>query len=113
MFVGLQYCHRRTKLSGHDQCSKICIDAAKIACLLCKSRPKYKLYHLCGKSCKQISTKKTPLLLDAPEGHDTWDLSELQLSLKFTNQLKSFRSPKKIRERLEISGHQARYQKNI
>jgi len=116
MFVGLQYCHRGVKLSGQDQCSKICLEAAKVACLLCKSRPKYKQYHLCGKSCQQISTKRTPLLLDAPEGHATWDLGGVQLSLKFVNQLKGFRSPKEIRNRLEVSewyGYQACYQENI
>jgi hypothetical protein len=68
------YCHRRPKLAGHNQCGKTCADAAKIACLLCKSRPKFKQYHLCGLSCKQLSAKRTPLLLEAPEGHATWDL---------------------------------------
>ena len=69
-----QYCRRRPKLTGHGQCGKTCADAAKVACLLCKSRPKYRQYHLCGKSCKLISSKKTPLLLEAPEGHATWDM---------------------------------------
>ncbi|KAF9526082.1 hypothetical protein CPB83DRAFT_908637 [Crepidotus variabilis] len=66
------YCHRRPKITGFNQCGKHCGNLAKKACLLCKSRPKYKGYHLCGKTCIQISMKKTPLLLEAPEGHETF-----------------------------------------
>ncbi|KAF9526066.1 hypothetical protein CPB83DRAFT_770963 [Crepidotus variabilis] len=64
----------RPKLAGHNQCGNQCKDAAKLACLLCKSRPKFKRYHLCGKTCKQLSAKQTPLILEAPEGHATWEM---------------------------------------
>ncbi|KAF9054279.1 hypothetical protein BJ165DRAFT_1338246, partial [Panaeolus papilionaceus] len=70
------YCHRRPRQTGHNQCGKSCRDSAKIACLLCKSRPKFGRYHLCGKSCKQIAIKSTPLILEAPHGHATYELVE-------------------------------------
>lgn len=70
------YCHRQPKLQGQNQCSQVCIDAAKIACLLCKSRPKLGQYHLCGKTCKQIAVKSTPLILEAPPNHATYELVE-------------------------------------
>ncbi|KDR78415.1 hypothetical protein GALMADRAFT_245586 [Galerina marginata CBS 339.88] len=70
------YCHRRPKLAGYNQCGDTCRDSAKLACLLCKSRPKYKRYHLCGKTCKQIAIKSTPLILEAPAGHATYDMVE-------------------------------------
>ncbi|PPR03282.1 hypothetical protein CVT26_008116 [Gymnopilus dilepis] len=70
------YCHRRPKAQGYNQCGKTCADSAKLACLLCKSRPKFKRYHLCGKTCKQIATKMTPLILDVPLGHVTYEMVE-------------------------------------
>jgi hypothetical protein len=68
-----QYCHRKPRLSGYNQCGITCRDSAKVACLLCKSRPKFGRYHLCGQTCKQIAMKGTPLILEAPQGHSTYD----------------------------------------
>jgi hypothetical protein len=73
-FTVRQYCHRKPRLSGYNQCGTTCRDKAKVACLLCKSRPKFGRYHLCGQTCKQIAVKETPLLLEAPPGHSTYDL---------------------------------------
>ncbi|KAF8966954.1 hypothetical protein BDZ97DRAFT_1903612 [Flammula alnicola] len=78
------YCHRRPKAPGHNQCGANCRESAKLACLLCKSRPKYKRYHLCGKTCKQIATKSTPLILEAPQGHATYELG-LSTSIQSCN----------------------------
>lgn len=69
-----QYCHRKPRLSGNNQCGIACQDSAKVACLLCKSRPKFGRYHLCGQTCKKIAMKGTPLILEAPPGHSTYDL---------------------------------------
>ncbi|KAF9477462.1 ADP-ribosylation [Pholiota conissans] len=69
------YCHRHGKVTGKNQCEQ-CIELAKVACLLCKSRPKFKRYHLCGKTCKTIATKLTPLILEAPAGHATYEFVE-------------------------------------
>ena len=69
-----QYCHRKPKMSGNNQCGITCRDSAKVACLLCKSRPKLGRYHLCGQTCKEIAMKGTPLILEAPPGHSTYDL---------------------------------------
>ena len=74
-FMVHQYCHRKPKLSGYNQCGTTCRDGAKDACLLCKSRPKFGRYHLCGQTCKKIATKGTPLVLEAPPGHSTYDLA--------------------------------------
>ena len=85
-----QYCHRRPKQSGHEQCGTKCKDKARVACLLCKSRPKYKRYHLCGKTCKSLATENTPLVLEAPEGHVTFDMGMRTLFCsKFACLLKS------------------------
>ncbi|KAF8154072.1 hypothetical protein B0H34DRAFT_720180 [Crassisporium funariophilum] len=70
------YCHRRPKAAGFNQCGVNCRDSAKLACLMCKSRPKYGQYHLCGQTCKQIAMKSTPLILEAPPGHATYELVE-------------------------------------
>ncbi|KAF8154071.1 hypothetical protein B0H34DRAFT_720173 [Crassisporium funariophilum] len=70
------YCHRRPKAVGHNQCGKNCRDKARYACLLCKSRPRFREYHLCGRICKQIAMKSTPLILEAPREHSTFKLVE-------------------------------------
>ena len=72
-FIVRQYCHRKPRLSGYNQCGITCRDSAKVACLLCKSRPKFGRYHLCGQTCKQIAMKETPLILEAPPGHSTYN----------------------------------------
>jgi len=69
-----EYCHRKPKETGYSHCGNTCRNAAKVACLLCKSRPKFKHYVLCGKTCKKISTKQTPLILEAPADHATYDM---------------------------------------
>ncbi|PPQ75888.1 hypothetical protein CVT26_000153 [Gymnopilus dilepis] len=74
--MNCDYCHRRPKAPGHNQCGKTCANNAKSACLLCKSRPKFKQYYLCGKTCKQIATKMTPLILDVPQGHVIYEMVE-------------------------------------
>lgn len=52
-----------------------CASMAKVACLLCKSRPKNgKKYHLCGKMCKRVAMKSTPMILEAPKGHKTYEM---------------------------------------
>ncbi|KAJ2935866.1 hypothetical protein H1R20_g1227, partial [Candolleomyces eurysporus] len=70
------YCHKHPKLAGKDQCGQTCADKAKIACLLCKARPRNGRYHLCGKTCKRIATKSTPLILEIPKDHTTYDMVE-------------------------------------
>ncbi|PPQ90293.1 hypothetical protein CVT25_013118 [Psilocybe cyanescens] len=79
------YCHRRPKVPGHNQCGDNCRSSAKVACLLCKSRPKFKKYHLCGKTCKQIAIKSTPLILEAPVGHATFDMVEKKFKSSWKN----------------------------
>ncbi|KAF5326082.1 hypothetical protein D9611_000900 [Ephemerocybe angulata] len=70
------YCHRNPRLTGEKQCGPACAEKAKNACLLCKCQPRNGKYHLCGKTCKRISTKSTPLILEAPEGHKTYEMVE-------------------------------------
>ncbi|KAF9561586.1 ADP-ribosylation [Agrocybe pediades] len=68
------YCHRRPKLPGQYQCGQACSNNAKLACLLCKCRPKLNKYQLCGKTCRSIAIKTTPLILEAPQGHETYEM---------------------------------------
>jgi len=70
------YCHRRPKQSGSQQCSADCATKAKQACLMCRARPKLGKYHFCGKTCRQLSLKVTPRLCGVPKGHVTWDMVE-------------------------------------
>ncbi|KAF6741308.1 hypothetical protein DFP72DRAFT_1117223, partial [Ephemerocybe angulata] len=70
------YCHRNPRLTGEKQCGPACAEKAKNACLLCKCQLRNGKYHLCGKTCKRISTKSTPLILEAPEGHKTYEMVE-------------------------------------
>lgn len=69
-----KYCHRYAKIAGENQCSDACKASAKLACLMCRSRPKHKRYHLCGKTCREIAVKQTPLILEVPKGHVTYDM---------------------------------------
>lgn len=66
------YCHRRPKFPGHNQCGKTCRDNASTACLLCRCQPRLGRYHLCGRTCKMIATKWTPLILEARPDHVTY-----------------------------------------
>ncbi|TEB30508.1 hypothetical protein FA13DRAFT_1814687 [Coprinellus micaceus] len=71
------YCHRKPKQQGQEQCGDACADKAKEACLLCKCRPKNgKKHHLCGNTCKRIAMKSTPMILEAPKGHKTYEMAE-------------------------------------
>ncbi|KJA15872.1 hypothetical protein HYPSUDRAFT_193948 [Hypholoma sublateritium FD-334 SS-4] len=71
------YCHRRPKRPGLSQCSAVCEESAKVACLLCKSQPKNRRAYLCGKSCKRVVENWSPyLVLEAPPGHVTFDMVE-------------------------------------
>jgi hypothetical protein len=80
------YCHRKPRTDGSSQCGSPCIERAKVACLLCKSRPKNGVgYQLCGKTCKRIATKTTPLILEAPKGHKTYDMVEKRLQTAWHN----------------------------
>ncbi|KAF8802255.1 hypothetical protein BYT27DRAFT_7197347 [Phlegmacium glaucopus] len=67
------YCHRRPKADGYNQCGKTCGENANRACLLCRCRPRFGRYHLCGRTCKKIASKWTPLILEAPPGHATYN----------------------------------------
>ncbi|KAF8802256.1 hypothetical protein BYT27DRAFT_7197349 [Phlegmacium glaucopus] len=67
------YCHRRPKVDGYNQCGKTCGENANRACLLCRCRPRFGRYHLCGRTCKKIASKWTPLILEAPPGHATYN----------------------------------------
>ncbi|KAJ2913101.1 hypothetical protein MD484_g7311, partial [Candolleomyces efflorescens] len=70
------YCHRRPKVQNKGQCGQMCADKAKLACLLCKVRPKNGRYHFCGKTCKGIALKSTPLILEIPKSHASYDMVE-------------------------------------
>ncbi|KAH6904530.1 hypothetical protein BKA70DRAFT_1297048 [Coprinopsis sp. MPI-PUGE-AT-0042] len=70
------YCHRRERHGSHPQCGTACAAKAKVACLYCRVRQRNGRYHLCGNICRSLSTKKTPLLLEAPRGHETFNMVE-------------------------------------
>ncbi|RXW13129.1 hypothetical protein EST38_g12724 [Candolleomyces aberdarensis] len=78
------YCHKRPKTDGKDQCGQACADKAKIACLLCKVRPKNGRYQLCGKTCKRIATKSTPLIIEIPKDHTTYEMVENKFKNSWT-----------------------------
>ncbi|KAJ3511935.1 hypothetical protein NMY22_g15489 [Coprinellus aureogranulatus] len=80
------YCHRESRRTGSSQCGAVCEAKAKVACLLCKCRPKNGVgYHLCGKTCKSIATKSTPLVLEAPKGHKTYEMVEKRFQSAWHN----------------------------
>ncbi|KAJ3540655.1 hypothetical protein NMY22_g4207 [Coprinellus aureogranulatus] len=80
------YCHQKPRRASSNQCGTQCEDKAKVACLLCKCRPKNGVgYHLCGKSCKAIATKSTPLILEAPKGHKTYEMVEKKFQKAWHN----------------------------
>jgi len=70
------YCHRSPKLPNSSQCSESCRQKARVACLLCRSRPRNGEYNLCGNTCKGLSMRTTPLILEAPPGHATFEMVE-------------------------------------
>ncbi|KAF9471480.1 ADP-ribosylation, partial [Pholiota conissans] len=71
------YCHRKPKRPSSNQCSGLCEENAKTACLLCKSQPKFRRTYLCGKPCQKIIARWSPyLILEAPRGHVTYNMVE-------------------------------------
>ncbi|EAU87624.2 hypothetical protein CC1G_09721 [Coprinopsis cinerea okayama7 len=70
------YCHRKPRQGTEPQCGTTCAESANKACLYCRSRPRNGRYHLCSMACKKLSTKQTPLLLEAPKGHATYEMVE-------------------------------------
>ncbi|KAF9477460.1 hypothetical protein BDN70DRAFT_881159 [Pholiota conissans] len=90
------YCHRRPKVTGHDQCGMTCGKLAKSACLMCKSRPKFKRYHLCGRVCKAIATKTTPLILEAPTGHTTFEFVKKKFETSWKSPATAIPTIKKV-----------------
>ncbi|KAJ3519422.1 hypothetical protein NMY22_g13214 [Coprinellus aureogranulatus] len=42
-------------------------------------------YHLCGKTCKRIAMKSTPLILEAPKGHKTYEMAEQKFQKAWNN----------------------------
>ncbi|KAJ3505088.1 hypothetical protein NLJ89_g7600 [Agrocybe chaxingu] len=109
-----KYCHRRPKLAGHNQCGKACADNAKVSCLLCKSRPKFKRFHLCGKTCKSFSVKITPLILEAPRGHATYELVESKFKSGWkVNTPPAIRNVYKIIENKNFLQPYDRYKKTV
>ncbi|KAF5326030.1 hypothetical protein D9611_000898 [Ephemerocybe angulata] len=90
------YCHRRPRLSGQKQCSGPCITKASVSCLLCKCRPRNGSYHLCGKTCNRIAMKSSPLIVEAPKGHKTFDMVEE----KFQNGWKASSTPMPVIKRV-------------
>lgn len=93
-----QYCHRRPKFPGYDQCGKTCGDNASKACLLCRCRPKFGRYPLCGRTCKKIATKWTPLILEARPGHITYNEGKSQLYRYLTLYVTIFSISEKLNE---------------
>ncbi|TEB30473.1 ADP-ribosylation [Coprinellus micaceus] len=74
------------KSPNHDQCGDTCAEQAKVACLLCKCRPKNGAkYHLCGKTCHRIAMKATPMILEAPKGHKTYEMAEKKFQDAWNN----------------------------
>lgn len=71
------YCHARPRHRRWDvHCGKECSESAKVACLFCKCRPRRGQYHLCGETCRVLAERRTPLLLEAPMGHATYQMVE-------------------------------------
>ncbi|KAF8180857.1 hypothetical protein BJ912DRAFT_618886 [Pholiota molesta] len=71
------YCHCRPKRKKSGQCSIECEESAKVACLVCRSAPKFKSRYVCGKNCKKVVARWSPyLILEAPPGHVTYKMIE-------------------------------------
>ncbi|KAJ2913103.1 hypothetical protein MD484_g7312, partial [Candolleomyces efflorescens] len=78
------YCLASPKLAGKEQCGQKCADKAKVACLFCKIRPKNGRYHLCGRTCKRIAMESTPLILEIPKEHTTYEMVENKFKSNWT-----------------------------
>ena len=61
-------------MEGERQCGQTCADTAKIACLLCRSRPKNGRHDFCGLTCRGLALVLAPLILEIPKGHVTYDM---------------------------------------
>ncbi|KAJ3540654.1 hypothetical protein NMY22_g4206 [Coprinellus aureogranulatus] len=91
------YCHRKPRSTGSTQCGTVCQAKAKVACLLCKCRPKNGVgYHLCGRTCKSIAIKSTPSILEAPKGHKTYEMVEKKFQSAWHNVTVQLPTIKKI-----------------
>jgi hypothetical protein len=44
---------------------------------MCRSMPKSGVYDFCGEACKESAMSNTPLLLEVPQGHVTYDMGML------------------------------------
>lgn len=95
------YCHKQPKhndgTTTHSFCSKTCAQNAKAAgivsapakpvkngCLVC-GNPKKK-GHFCSQACNSKATKKAPVLLEVPQGHDTFSSVSDQFKASWRHQ---------------------------
>jgi len=49
---------------------------ARNCCLLCHSNPKLGEFDFCGEACRQGALRNTPLLMEVPQGHVTFETVE-------------------------------------
>lgn len=68
-----QYCHLRPRIKDRKQCLW-CLEKAKTACLVCKSRPRNEKGVYCGFVCKKRAAEQAPALLEVPRGHEVFDM---------------------------------------
>lgn len=69
------YCHLRPRIKDRKQCLW-CLEKAKTACLVCKSRPRNEKGVYCGFVCKKRAAEQAPALLEVPRGHEVFDMVE-------------------------------------
>ncbi|KAI6025841.1 ADP-ribosylation [Pisolithus orientalis] len=110
------YCHKQPKYNDgtttHSFCGKTCAKNAKAAgiasapakslkngCLICGS-PKKK-GHFCSQTCHSKATKKAPVLLEVPQGHDTFGSVSDQFKASWRHQT----SCPTVRRVYKVIGH--------
>ncbi|RXW18410.1 hypothetical protein EST38_g7444 [Candolleomyces aberdarensis] len=69
-------CHCLPKLQGQQQCGQTCAETAKVACLVCKFRPRNGKHDLCGLTCKRVAMRLAPFILEVPHDHTIFDKVE-------------------------------------
>jgi hypothetical protein len=69
------------KEKNQSYCGQSCRDKAKHACLYCRSRPKNGRYHFCGRQCRNMAAKDSPLLLEVPRDHATFEMGTISSTL--------------------------------
>jgi len=79
------YCHQKPKAQNDPHCGAPCQEMAKSACLVCRSRPKNGRYHFCGRTCRENARKLSPLILEVPNGHTTFDMVETKFQQSWKN----------------------------